>query len=135
MAGDGARASAAARLAASAPSLVGATGWAVDLRDWGRQPGALPAAAAAESASSGRLLFKGPEGRPECGLWICTPGRWTLEAPADELCHFVAGRAVYRRADGGETIEVRPGAVVHFRKGWRGECEVTETIRNLYMLV
>ena len=117
-------------LKASAPHLPNASVWAEDLADWGAQPDALAGA----SHSSGRLLWKGEGGRPEVGLWICSPGRWRLSLPADEFCHFVAGRAVYRE-DGGEVIEVTPGTVVHFRRGWTGECEVFESLRNLYMLV
>ncbi|HSM20538.1 MAG TPA: cupin domain-containing protein [Hyphomicrobiales bacterium] len=116
-------------LGSTAPHLAAASVWADHLADWGDQPDAL----AGRSHSSGRLLWKGEGGRPEVGLWICTPGRWRLSIPADELCHFVAGRAVYR-SDDGEVIEVGPGTVVHFRAGWCGECEVIETMRNLYML-
>jgi uncharacterized cupin superfamily protein len=118
-----------AGLAASAPHLAAASTWTAALADWGVQPDAVEGV----SRSSGRLLWKGPEGRPEVGLWLCTPGRWRLSLPADELCHFIAGRAVYRE-DSGEVIEVGPGTVVHFRSGWIGECEVRETLRNLYML-
>ncbi|MGF1593698.1 MAG: cupin domain-containing protein [Kiloniellaceae bacterium] len=118
-----------ASLSSSAPHLPGASVWADDLADWGVQPDAVEGV----SRSSGRLLWKGEGGHPEVGLWVCTPGRWRLSLPADELCHFVSGRAVYR-ADGGEVIEVGPGTVVHFPQGWSGECEVIETMRNLYML-
>ena len=117
-------------LASTAPHLAAASTWADNLADWGEQPDAVSGA----SRSSGRLLWKGEGGRPEVGLWVCTPGRWRLSLPADELCHFVAGRAVYR-SDAGETIEVEAGTVVHFPQGWTGECEVFETMRNLYMLV
>ena len=122
-------------LQSSAPHLPDASVWAESLADWGVQPDALaPKASEGVSRSSGRLLWKGAGGRPEAGLWICTPGRWRLSLPADEFCHFVAGRAVYRE-DGGEVIEVGPGTLVHFRRGWTGECEVFQTLRNLYMLV
>ncbi len=100
-----------------------------DLVDWGVQPNALAGA----SHSTGRLVHKGPDNQPECGIWVCTPGRWRLAIPRDELCHFVAGRATYR-SDDGETIEVAPGTVVMFPAGWAGECTVHETMRNVYML-
>lgn len=116
-------------LASTAPYLQEASRWDESLADWGFQPDALEGA----SRSRGRLLWKGDGGRPEVGLWVCTPGRWRLSLPADELCHFVAGRAVYR-SDAGEVIEVGPGTVTHFPRGWTGECEVLETMRNLYML-
>lgn len=116
----------------SAPHLSGAT-TTTDLVDWGPQPEALDGT---DSRSSGVLLYKGDEaddGLPESGLWVCTPGRWRLSIPRDELCHFLAGRATYV-ADDGETIEAGPGTVVHFEAGWTGTCTVHDTIRNVYML-
>jgi uncharacterized cupin superfamily protein len=100
-----------------------------DLVDWGPQPAPL----AGQSHSRGRLVFKGPDNRSEAGLWVCTPGRWRLQIPRDELCHFLAGRATYV-SDAGERIEIEAGTVVLFPGGWSGECMVHETIRNTYML-
>ena len=100
-----------------------------DLVDWGAQPDALDGA----SHSTGRLVHKGSNNQPESGIWVCTPGRWRLSIPRDELCHFVAGRATYR-SDVGEVIEVSTGTVVMFPAGWAGECTVHETMRNVYML-
>jgi uncharacterized cupin superfamily protein len=100
-----------------------------DLVDWGIQPDALEGT----SHSSGRLVHKGPNNQPECGIWVCTPGRWRLSIPRDELCHFVAGRATYRANDG-EVINIESGTVVLFPAGWTGECTVHETMRNVYML-
>lgn len=100
-----------------------------DLIDWGTQPDAVAGA----SRSSGRLVHKGPDNRPEIGTWVCTPGTWRLTLPADEICHFVAGRATYT-ADTGEVIEVGPGTVVMFPKGWSGQCAVHEEMRNVYAL-
>jgi uncharacterized cupin superfamily protein len=117
-----------AQLASSAPHISGARDYA-DLADWGLQGNALEGA----SHSSGRLLFKGPNNQPECGLWVCTPGRWRLAIPRDELCHFIQGRASYRH-DNGEVIEVYPDTLVLFPAGWCGECHVQETLRNTYML-
>ena len=70
---------------------------------------------------------------PEVGLWVCTPGTWRLSIPRDELCHFLSGRAIYRR-DNGEVIEIRPHTLVLFPAGWTGECHVQQTLRNVYML-
>ncbi|RWK55435.1 cupin domain-containing protein [Mesorhizobium sp.] len=100
-----------------------------DLIDWGAQPNALEGA----SRSTGRLVHKGPNNQPESGIWVCTPGRWRLAIPRDELCHFVAGRATYQ-SDDGEVVEVSAATVVMFPAGWAGECTVHETIRNIYML-
>lgn len=117
-----------AHLASSAPYILGARDYA-DLADWGVQSEALEGV----SHSSGRLLFKGPHNSPETGLWVCTPGRWRLAIPRDELCHFIQGRATYRH-DNGEVIEVYPDTLVLFPAGWSGECHVQETLRNTYML-
>lgn len=115
-------------LTSSAPHIHGASTFD-GLVDWGVQSEAIEGV----SRSTGRLLFKGPGNQPESGVWVCTPGRWRLSIPRDELCHFVAGRATYR-SDGGETIEVAAGTVVLFPAGWAGECTVHETMRNVYML-
>lgn len=100
-----------------------------DLVNWGAQPDAISGA----SQSSGRLVHKGPDNRPEIGIWVCTPGHWRLSIPRDEFCHFVAGRATYR-SDAGEVIEITPRTAVFFPAGWTGTCEVHETIRNTYYL-
>ncbi|QKC94268.1 cupin domain-containing protein [Mesorhizobium sp. NZP2298] len=115
-------------MTSSAPHLHHAS-TRTDLVDWGTQPDALEGA----SHSTGRLVHKGPNNQPESGIWVCTPGRWRLSIPRDELCHFVAGRATYR-SDVGEVIEVSTGTVVMFPAGWTGECTVHETMRNVYML-
>ena len=117
-----------AELESSAPHLANAS-TRTDVVSWGVQPDAIMGS----SQSSGRVLFKGPGGQPEAGLWICTPGRWRLAIPRDELCYFVSGRAEYWR-DNGERIEVTPGTLVLFLGGWAGECTVHETMRNTYML-
>ena len=100
-----------------------------DLVDWGPQPDMLEG----QSHSSGLLVHKGPDNRPETGTWVCTPGRWRLEIPRDEFCYFVQGQAVYR-SDAGEEIEVTSGTAVLFPAGWVGECTVHETLRNTYYL-
>ncbi|MER9407870.1 cupin domain-containing protein [Mesorhizobium caraganae] len=115
-------------MTSSAPHLYQAS-TRTDLVDWGVQPDALDGA----SHSTGKLVHKGPNNQPESGIWGCTPGRWRLSIPRDELCHFVAGRATYR-SDVGEVIEVAAGTVAMFPAGWTGECTVHETMRNVYML-
>ncbi|RWP26866.1 MAG: DUF861 domain-containing protein, partial [Mesorhizobium sp.] len=71
-------------MTSSAPHLRQAS-TRTDLVDWGAQPDALEGA----SHSTGRLVHKGPDNQPESGIWVCTPGRWRLAIPRDELCHFV----------------------------------------------
>jgi uncharacterized protein len=117
-----------AELSSSAPHLARAS-TRLDVVSWGAQPDAISGA----SQSSGRVLFKGPDNKPEAGLWICTAGRWRLTIPRDELCYFVAGRADYVR-DNGERVEVLPETLVLFPAGWNGECTVHQAMRNTYML-
>jgi len=117
------------KLDSSAPHLCPATTYTEGRDDWGPQAEMLEGA----SQSSGKLLWKDGKGA-ECGVWDCTPGRWRLALPADELCHFVSGNATYT-SDEGEVIKVNAGTVVHFKQGWQGECHVHDTIRNVYMLV
>ncbi len=112
----------------SAPHLYDASS-RTDLVDWGAQPDAIEGA----SHSSGRLVHKGPDNRPETGIWVCTPGTWALSIPRDELCHFVAGRATYTKDDG-EVIKITPGTVVLFPADWTGTCTVHDTMRNIYIL-
>ena len=116
-------------LKSSAPHLEGPARHAGPLSDWGVQPDAIEG----RSKSDGVLLFKGPGGEPEVGLWQCTPGTWPLSIPRDELCHFVSGSATYTH-ESGEVIAVRAGTVVLFPAGWTGVCAVHETMRNVYML-
>lgn len=116
-------------LAATAPHIHSALTYD-DLVDWGPQPDMI----AGQSHSTGRLLHKGVNNSPETGIWVCTPGIWRLSVPRDEFCHFVAGRARYRRDGSDEVIEVGPGTCVLFCAGWQGEAEIIETIRNIYML-
>jgi uncharacterized protein len=115
-------------LASTAPHIHAATTFS-DLADWGVQPDALDGV----SKSDGRLLFKGPGNRPELGLWVCTPGRWRLAIPADEVVYVLSGSATYRR-DTGEVIEARPDTLIHFKEGFAGEATVHDTLRLTYML-
>lgn len=100
-----------------------------DLDDWG----AVPTMIEGRSMTSGRVLYKGPEGHPECGLWRCTPGRWHCHVTRDEFCHFLAGRCTYVH-ESGEVTEIGPDTAAYFAKGWRGVCTVHETVTKVYMI-
>lgn len=117
------------RVKSSAPHARNASTLDVGMVDWGLQPDAI----AGQSKSRGRLLHKGPDGKPEVALWRCTPGHWPLALDADELCYFTGGRATYTSKTN-EVIEVEPGTVIHFKTGWSGHCVVHETIFVTYML-
>jgi uncharacterized protein len=100
-----------------------------DTVDWG----VIPTMIEGESRTSGKLLYKGPGGSPESGIWICTPGYWDCEVTADEFCHFLLGRCTYTH-ESGEVIEITPDTAAFFPKGWKGTCRVHETVRKVYMI-
>lgn len=116
-------------LKSSAPHIANASRWDEGLKDWGGHLYPIDG----KSMNTGRLLWKGENGLPEAGVWVCTPGSWRLTLARDELCHFVSGRAAYT-SDEGEVIDIRPGTVVHFPGGWTGAVVVYETMRSVYML-
>lgn len=101
-----------------------------ELVDWGAVPGPLGEPV---SHTRGLLLHRGEDGSPEAGYWECTPGKWRCEVTRDEFCHFLEGRCVYIR-DTGERTEISGGDTAFFPAGWTGRCEVSETIRKLYMI-
>ncbi|MEJ8572034.1 cupin domain-containing protein [Microbaculum marinum] len=97
--------------------------------DWG----VIPTMIEGESRTSGVLLHKGPDGSPESGIWICTPGTWDCHVTRDELCHFLDGRCTYTH-ESGEVIEIEPDTAAFFPKDWKGTCRVHETVRKVYMI-
>ncbi|MES0185627.1 cupin domain-containing protein [Mesorhizobium sp. C386A] len=100
-----------------------------DLVDWG----VIPTMIEGESHTSGKLLYKGPEGRSECGLWVCTPGKWHCHVTRDEFCHFLEGRCTYVH-ESGEVIQIEPDTAAFFPQNWKGVCTVHETIKKVYMI-
>ena len=100
-----------------------------DLVDWG----VIPTMIEGSSHTSGCILHKGPDGESECGVWVCTPGKWECHVTRDEFCHFLEGRCSYVH-ESGETIEIAPDTVVFFPKDWKGVCTVHETVKKVYMI-
>ena len=100
-----------------------------DVVDWG----VIPTMIEGESRVSGVLLHKGPDGSPETGVWICTPGYWECHVTRDELCHFLEGWCTYTHQSG-EVIEIAPDTAAFFPEGWKGTCRVHETVRKVYMI-
>lgn len=100
-----------------------------ELVDWG----VIPTMIEGESRVSGRVIHKGPNGTSECGLWICTPGKWFCHVTRDEFCHFLEGRSTYVH-ESGEVIEITPDTAAFFPQDWKGTCTVHETIKKVYMI-
>ena len=85
------------------------------------------------SHESGVLLFRRDDKSSEMGMWQCTPGRWRCEVQKDEFCYFLSGKAIYY-SDDGEELVVEAGVAGCFPAGWKGDCEVVETVRKVYMV-
>lgn len=100
------------------------------LSDWG----AVSQRILGISHKAGILLSRSdPPRRAESGIWTCSPGTWRCEVKSDEFCHFVAGSSVYTHDDG-EVIEIKPDTLAFFPAGWKGVCEVRETVRKAFMI-
>jgi len=85
-----------------------------------------------QSRITGLALHLTADQQPEIGVHRFHPGTSTFTLPTDMLCYFIAGRGVFRR-NTGETIAIEPGTVVHFKQGWDGNAEITETADATYM--
>ncbi len=74
-------------LTSSAPHLKNPASYKGPFKDWG----VIPTMIEGESRTSGVVIFKGPNGQSESGIWICTPGY--LELPCDQrrVLPFPAG--------------------------------------------
>ncbi|MDQ0314019.1 cupin domain-containing protein [Amorphus orientalis] len=100
-----------------------------DTVDWGE----IPTMIEGSSHTSGKLIHKGDNGESECGLWICTPGKWECHVTKDEFCHFLEGRCTYVH-ESGDVIEITPDTAAFFPKDWKGVCTVHETVKKVYMI-
>ena len=112
----------------SAPHIHKPAEWD-GLADWG----AIEEMIDGQSHTSGRLLHKGANGESECGLWVCTPGKWRCHVTRDEFCHFLEGRCSYVH-ESGEVIEIVADTAAFFPQGWKGVCSVHETVKKVYMI-
>lgn len=118
-----------ANLTSTAPHINQTTTWEEDFVDWG----AIPTMIDGESRTYGKLLHKGDDGKPESGIWHCTPGTWECHVTEDELCYFLQGLCTYTH-ESGDVIEVAADTTAFFPKGWKGTCQVHETIKKVYMI-
>lgn len=70
----------------------------------------------------------------EIGVWECTPGRFAAAKEGiGELMWILGGSGTLTAADG-TAHEFGPGTMLLTPDGWRGEWEVRETVRKLYVI-
>jgi len=113
----------------SAPHLSPALDWDGDFDDWG----VIDTMIEGSSRTWGKVLSRREDGSSEMGIWHCSPGTWRCHVTSDEFCHFISGACVYTH-ESGEVITIVADTIASFPEGWRGVCEVTETIRKVYMI-
>ncbi len=77
--------------------------------------------------------FTNADGRFFAGLWEAEPGRWRVEYSEDEFCQILSGHSILHDAQGGQQ-HLRPGDNFVIPAGFRGEWEVMETTRKIYVI-
>jgi uncharacterized cupin superfamily protein len=78
-------------------------------------------------------FFSDKTGQFHCGVWESTPGRWRVSYTENEFCHVTRGRV--RIADQhGCTKEFGPGDSFVIPAGFKGEWEVLEAMKKLYVI-
>ncbi|WP_406415758.1 cupin domain-containing protein [Streptomyces sp. NBC_00873] len=99
----------------------------------------LPTACPKPTSTTGQqetshTLWTSPDGLVEVGVWECDPGHFTATREGyDEICQVLSGTATVD-TEGGESVELRPGATLAMPAGWRGTWQVHETIRKVYVV-
>jgi uncharacterized cupin superfamily protein len=94
--------------------------------------GVRPTATEGEPAESIRRLHEDAGG--EFGVWECKPGRFpTSKDGVSEFMRLLSGRARVHGADG-SVHELESGDCFLAPDLWRGEWEVIEPVRKIYVL-
>ena len=70
----------------------------------------------------------------EIGVWECTAGRFTADrSGSSEFCHFISGLIEMTHQDGTKQ-RLGAGDAIFLPLGWRGEWNVIEHVRKLYVI-
>lgn len=79
-------------------------------------------------------LFADATQASSVGFWQAAVGRshWTFE-DYNEVIYVLAGRLIATE-EGGESIHLGPGDVAVFPVGWKGEWDVVEDLKKLYVV-
>jgi len=67
------------------------------------------------------------------GIWEAEPGCWRVEYTENEFCQILAGRSLLRD-EAGKEREIVAGDNFVIPAGFRGEWEVLETTRKIYVI-
>jgi hypothetical protein len=111
--------------------------WVVSFAD--EVPPSEPYRPVAERILSGdpvqtvRNMFQSADGRFNCGIWDCQPGKWRVVFTENEFCRLVHGTIVVTGDDGSERT-FRAGDSFVSPAGFTGIWEVVEPTRKLYAI-
>jgi uncharacterized cupin superfamily protein len=97
----------------------------VAVESFGAPIGDLPKQTDAGFFAAGNLV---------AGTWECEPGKLQLDLDITEFCHLLKGHWILT-SESGATTEIKAGDSWTFPKGWKGEAEVVETVRKVYLIV
>jgi len=67
------------------------------------------------------------------GLWEAEPGCWKINYTENEFCQILSGKSILRDAAGNER-PLSAGDNFTIPAGFRGEWEVLETTRKIYVI-
>ena len=80
-------------------------------------------------------LYSSPDGRVDMGVWECTPGRFRADrSKSSEFCHILTGLVALSHGDG-RIEHFGPGDAFNLPLGWKGEWQVIEHVRKVYVAV
>lgn len=75
--------------------------------------------------------FSSIDGRFNCGIWDCQPGKWRVSFSENEFCQLLAGIVLVEGDDGSHHRFVAGDAFV-MPAGFTGTWEVVEPARKYY---
>ena len=67
------------------------------------------------------------------GVWEAEPGCWNIDYTENEYCRILSGHSILRDPDGAEQ-HLRAGDDIVIPAGFRGQWEVVETTRKIYVI-
>ena len=96
------------------------------------QPTAAPLTG--ETTTRARTLSEDLDGRIKTGTWECEVGtsRWEF-VDRGEFVHVLSGSMTCTE-DGHEPVELTAGSTAVFPLGWRGEWDVRQTLRKVFVI-
>lgn len=84
-----------------------------------------------DPAQSATNLFSSADGRFNCGIWDCQPGKWRVEFSESEFVHLLQGCIIVAGDDGSERT-FQAGDAFVCPAGFTGTWHVTEPTKKYY---